>query len=104
MRKWKKTLRRNQRPLKLFVYAHLGIAKSADWKAEIPKDLKAVRKFENPQKGVCEFCERKETLVWQLEYEGALWNKICQESYERLKHYALEENWKIPNLKVEQTN
>jgi transcription elongation factor Elf1 len=98
MRKWKKTLRENHDPLRLIVYAHIGMDESADRKAEIPQDLRAVRKLENPKKGKCDFCEQNKLLVWQLEYTGALWNKICQESYERLKGYSLKEEWKIQNL------
>jgi len=98
MRKWKKVLRENCSPQQLIVYAHLGIEESADWKVEIPKDLQAIRKIENPKEGKCDFCETNKLLVLQLEYRAARWNKICIESYERLKQLALKENWNIPNL------
>ena len=98
MRKWKKILRENHSPQQLIVYAHLGLEEFANRKTEIPKDLQAVRKIENPQKGKCDFCEQNKLLVWQLEYSFGLWNKICQDSYERLKGYSLEEEWKIENL------
>jgi excinuclease UvrABC ATPase subunit len=97
-RKWKKTLKENRKPLRLIVYAHKGEEKEADWEAEIPKDLKSIKKLENPQKGKCDFCEETKLLVWQLEYVDGLWSRICQDNYERLKGHSLEEEWKIENL------
>ena len=97
-RKWKKTLKENRKPLRLLVYAHKGEEKEAEWEAEIPKDLKSIKKLENPQKGKCDFCEQTKLLVWQIDYVDGLWNRICQDNYERLKGYSLEEEWKIENL------
>jgi hypothetical protein len=100
MRKWKKTIRENREHPGLFVYGHLGMVESEERKAEIPKDLVGVRKLDNPKKDICDFCGQIKPLIWRLELDGALWNDICQESYEMLKRYSSEGKWKIPNFLV----
>lgn len=97
-RKWKKILKENHVQLRLIVYAYQGKEETADYEVEIQKDLKSLEKLENPQKGKCGFCEQTKLLVWQLEFADGLWNRICQDSYERLKRYSLQEDWKIKNL------
>ena len=97
MRKWKEILRKqdqNMQPkTRLLIRANFG-HETSDLEVEIPQDLVAATKLNNPTKGKCSYCNKSRLLTWQLKFSNASWTNICQESFEALKKLSIQEKWK----------
>ena len=97
-RKWKKVLKENRKPFKFKIWARQSEDQIEDSKAEIPTEIKSFAKLEKPHKEYCDFCGQIKLLTRRINYANSSWSDICEDSYETLKTWSLEHEWKIEAL------
>ena len=91
IRNWKRKLKEKQGTLKIGIKTHQSDEQSEYSVIEIPKEIKSINRLEKPYKEQCDFCEKNKLLSVQIHYTNGSWSTMCEQSYEKLKDYSLEE-------------